>query len=1045
MKLKFLILSMFFIFVGSYITKAQSIKTITGTVMSSSDGLPLPGANVFVKGENTGASTDFYGKFSINVAGNDAELEISYQGFKTATVLLGNQTSIDISLEDDLAELDEVVVIGYGRSKKRDLSGSISTIKSEDLESVKVLTPDEFVQGRVSGLFLVQTSGQPGAATSVRIRGSSSINAGNEPLYVIDGFPIDSNSDNLGGNISEGPNLNALSTLSPSDIESIDVLKDASATAIYGSRGANGVIIITTKRGVNGKSQITYDTYMSVNEVSKKLDLLNGGEFAFYTNETRYNGGKPRYYTDPFSFGEGTNWQNEIFRTALIKNHDLSIKGGNENAKYAISASYLDQEGVIIDTDFRRYNLRANLDIKVSDQLSIENSLSLTKGDFNTARTDIQGGLGVSSAVTGAYSFNPLLPVKDPLGNYTKGNFRVQNDGSFINEVSNTDEQIQNFASPVAYLKLSDSEGKTSRVLNNLAIKWKPIDNLTLKISGGADIVTHEEFLFRTVDLDFGNSGSAYGAKSKRVSTNLLGETTLTYQNTFDNKHRLTALLGASVQDFKIDEVGISAQDFSTENFGFDNITQFSNSPGISDVLVESKLLSYFGRFNYILNDKYIFTATARVDGSSKFGDGNKFGFFPSGAFAWNLSEEDFMSNSNTYLKIRLGYGEIGNESILPYSSQARYGTTYHPFNDSFVSGIYPTSPGNSKLKWERTVQFNLGIDLKFLNERVSINADAYIKDTKDLLLNLEIPTQIGDDQVTINAGEVRNTGVELTLNTSNIRNSDFSWDTTIAAAYNKNKITNLAGLDNIPTGNQLLNFTGWQRLEEGGEIGAFYGYVSDGIMQLNDTPLNTPLFSTDGDIVVPGERKYRDLNGDDIIDADNDRKVLGNPIPEYTFGITNSLRWRDFDVNIFLQGVAGNEIANFNKMNLENLNGRNNVSRVAFSNRWTPSNPSNKYVRAYDGVRTQRFSDDIVEDGSYLRLKSVTLGYNLPSSFVSKLKLNSFRIYLSAKNLYTLTNYSGVDPEVSWAGQNNSLSAGADFGGYPISKSYILGLNVNL
>lgn len=1042
MKLKIISLSILFTLLGTNAIFAQ--REIKGTVTTKEDGQPLPGTNILVKNGTNGTTTDFDGNYKISVNSNDTVLVFSYQGFKSKEVIIGNQTTINVTLEEDVASLNEIVLIGYGSSRKKDLTGSISSIKSAELEATKVTSPDEFVQGRVAGLLLTQTSGQPGAATSVRIRGSSSINAGSEPLYVIDGFPVDNNSDSQGGSVAEGPNLNAMSTISPSDIESIDVLKDASATAIYGSRGANGVIIITTKRGINGKAQINYDTYLSVSQVSKTLDVLNAGQFAFYINEARYNNGKPRFYNDPFKFGVGTNWQDEIFRTAYTKNHDLSIKGGNEQIKYALSASYMDQAGIIIQTDFTRYNFRANLDFKASDKLNINNSFSLSRSEYNSARTDTDGGLGVSSAVTGAYVFNPLLPVFDSEGNYVKGDFEVQDDGSFINSINGSPEMIQNFASPVAYQNLLDSNGKTTRILDNLAINWELVNHLTLKVSGGADILFHEEYLFRTAELDFGNSTSAYGAKSKRSSTNLLAETTLTYENTFSNKHKLNAFVGASIQDFTIDEIGISGQNFSTENFGYDNLSQFSSLPGISDILIKSNLLSYFGRLNYILSDKYIFTITGRADGSSKFGDGNKFGFFPSGAFAWNVSDEDFMKDSNTYLKFRLGYGIIGNESILPYSSLATFGTNYQPFNNIFVTGIFPTSPGNPELKWERTEQYNIGVDMRFLDDRVSITADAYIKKTKDLLLNLQIPTQTGASQLIVNAGEVKNSGIELALNTTNIKNDNFSWETNLTAAYNKNEITNLAGLDDIPTGNSVLGFTGWQRLIEGGEIGAFYGYVSDGIMQLDDTPANTPLFATDNGVVTPGERKYKDLNGDGIIDADNDRTFLGNPIPEYTFGITNTFTYKNIDLNIFFQGVAGNEIANFNRVTLEDLNGRNNVLTEAFANRWTPQNPSNEYTRAYAGVRTNRFSNVYVEDGSYLRLKSVTLGYSISSKFLSRMAINRLRLYVSGKNLYTFTKYSGVDPEVSWGGQNNALSAGADFGGYPLSRTYLMGVTIN-
>lgn len=1041
MKLKLLILPILFFASGNITALAQTDITVTGVVKAADDGQPLPGATVMLKNGKDGTTTDFDGEYSIQVPGEDTVLVFSYQGYKTQEVTVTAQRTINIILQEDISELDEVVLIGYGSAKRKDLTGSIATIKSEDLEAVRATTADEFVQGRVSGLLLVQTSGQPGAATSVRIRGSSSINAGNEPLYVIDGFPVDNNSDNVSAGVAEGPSLNALSTLSPNDIQSIDVLKDASATAIYGSRGANGVIIVTTKRGSSGKAQINYDTYLGLNTSIKRLDLLNAGEFAFYVNESRNNGqALPRFYTDPFSSGEGTDWQDEILRTAITQSHDLSIKGGNNDIRYAVSLSYLDQEGVIIETDLQRYNFRVNLDFKATEKLSIENSLSLNRSDYNSARTDTQGGLGVSSAVTGAYTMSPLLPVFDPQGNYTLGNFFVQDDGTFINDVNNIDEFVPDFASPVAYQNLVESRGRITRVLENLAIKWNFAKNLTLKTSLGADINISEEYLFRPEKLDFGNSAAAFASQGKRTSNSFLVESTLNYVNTFKDKHRVNGLLGVSYQDFKIQGIGANALGLPTENFRADNLNLGIN-PGVSSTLVESRLLSYFGRANYIFDGKYIFTATARVDGSSKFGPGNKFGLFPSGAFAWNISEENFMQDSDVYLKLRLGYGIIGNEAIPAYSAQSTFKPTYHAFNDNEVVGQLPSSPANDELKWERTEQFNLGLDMSFLNNRVGITADVYRKNTNDLLLNLQVPSQTGYLSTLLNVGSVRNEGVELAINTSNIQGK-FNWDTNLTVAYNKNKILDLAGLEDIPTGNSILGFSNWQLLVEGGEIGAFYGYVSDGIVQLDDTPENTPLFGTD--VLTPGERKYKDLNGDGIIDADNDRTFIGNPIPEYTFGLNNTFTWNGFDLNVFLQGVYGNEIANFNRINLENLNGRGNVLKEAFANRWTSNNPSNEFTRASNGVRTNRFADNYIEDGSYLRLKSVTLGYSLPTKLLSGMNINKIRMYITGKNLLTWTDYSGVDPEVSWGGQNNALSAGADFGGYPLSQTVLLGLNVN-
>jgi len=1023
---------------GAFFGYGQEI-TISGVVTSESDNMPLPLANVLVKGKSIGTTTDFDGKYSLRVPSINDVLIFRYQGFKTQEIIIGNQTAINISLKDDTALLDEIVVIGYGSSRRKDLTGAISSIKAEDLQAVQATSADDFLQGRVSGLLLTQTSGQPGAATTVRIRGSGSINASNEPLYVIDGFPVANNNASAG--VAEGPFLNPLASISPNDIASIDVLKDASATAIYGARGANGVIIINTKRGAIGEAKITYDTYVGINEVAKKFDLLNASQFALYNNEARYNGaGSPRFYTNPSSFGEGTDWQDSVFRTAITTSHDLSIRGGNNDIRYAIAGSYLDQEGIIIDSDFQRYNLRINLDIKATKRLSIENTTNLSRTVANTVRTDTPGGLGVSSSTLGAYFMSPLVPVFDSEGNFTVGNFVVQNDGTFLNDVSNTNEYIPDFASPVAYINLNDSRSVTTRIIENLAFKWNVAKNLNFKTLLGADVIINEEIAFNTARLDFGNTRDAFANQGKVISTNLLAESTLNYTNTINDVHQLDILAGISWQDFGIQGLYGSALGLPTENFGANSFVG-ARAPGTFTTVIDNFLHSYFGRLNYIFDDRYILTAAFRADGSSKFGDGQKFGYFPSGAFAWNISEEEFMKDSNVYMKMRLGYGITGNQEIGSYRSVGSFDPTYHTFDQTEVVGQLPRTPANENLKWEETTQYNLGLDLAFFNERLSITTDIYRKDTDDLLLDLPVAFQTGYVSSLINVGSVRNQGVELAINTNNIKGA-FNWDTNLNVAYNENEIISLAGLKDIPTGATIQNFELWQRLFQGGEIGAYYGYVADGIQQITDNPANTPRFVTDR--FTPGERKYKDLNGDGIINADGDRTVLGNPIPEWTFGLNNTFNWKGFDLNIFMTGVYGNEIANFTRVNLENFNGRNNVLLSAYSNRWTPENPSNTLARASTGIRNNPFASNFIEDGSFLRLKSLTLGYSLPTSFLSDLKINKLRIFVTGRNLHIWTNYSGVDPEVSWGGPTRQLGQGADFGGYPNQRTFLVGLNVN-
>ena len=1048
MKLKILSLSILFMVLGHDMSFAQNSTTIKGVVSSSSDDFPLVGANIVEKGTSNGVISDFDGNYTLTVS-QGSIIVVSYQGFKTKELAIGTETIVNISLDEDVSKLDEIVLIGYGSSSRKDLTGSISSIKAKELETIKVTSADEFVQGRVSGLVLTQTSGQPGGSSSIRIRGTSSILAGNEPLYVIDGVIVDSGNSSRSSGIAEGPAMNAMSTINPSDIESIDVLKDASATAIYGSRGASGVIIIKTKRGYNGKAKVDFDTYLGVQHVSKKHNLLNGAQFAQYLNEANYNAGGigfGRIYANPEAFGQGTDWQDELLRDALIKNYNFSARGGNDGVKYAVSASYLDQEGVVVGTDFNRLSFRVNLDFKLSDKVSIGNTASISRTNFNTTDTEGSTNFGKGSSVTRAYTFNPLLPVFDANGNYTKANYTVAANGSFDNLLTN--RNFQNgipFVNPLADIALNESTGKNTRIINNINLKWKVASNFDFKTSFGIDFLFNDESVFRTVELDFSPEPQANALRAKQLTSSWVSESTLSYSNTINDKHKLNAFVGFSAQEFKTDNLNAFVLGFDIENFGTDNLG-LGETATVGSGITKSALLSYFGRASYTYDDKYIVTLTGRYDGYSAFGENSKYNFFPSAALAWNVYEENFMQNQNlfSYFKLRLGYGEVGNSALSPYSSLSVYRKTIHYFGDEPAQGLIPFSPANADLRWEVSKQYNAGLDVNFFDDKLGISFDYYDKKTEDLLLSLPTPIQTGFSAAVVNAGNVKNSGFEITVNTQNFSGEKFDWSTNLTYSNNKNEITNLAGLDRISTGVGINGITEWQRLVEGGEIGAFYGYVSDGIAQLNEDVNSIPHFQT-GPSLVAGERKYKDLNGDGIINTD-DRTFIGNPNPEHNFGINNTFTYQGFDLNVFFQGVSGNEIVNFNRYNIENLDGRSNITLEAYSNRWTPENPSNTFTRAaaITGGRTAIFSDNVVEDGAYLRLKSVSLGYSLSSKALTKLNISRFRLYLTGKNLLTFSNYSGLDPEVSVGGQDNNLSAGGDFGGYPTTQTFIVGLNVN-
>ncbi|AUP80642.1 SusC/RagA family TonB-linked outer membrane protein [Flavivirga eckloniae] len=1042
MKLKILsLLILIFIVFGNLTAYSQS-RTVKGIVTSGSTNFPLAFANVSIKYTPYGVSTNFDGSYEIRLQESETTLIFSYQGFKTQEVVV-TKSEINIVLQEDITKLDEVVLIGYGSSSRKDLTGSIGSLKSKDLDAVRVTSVDEFVQGRVSGVVLTQTSGQPGGASSIRIRGTSSILAGNEPLYVIDGVIVESSNSMQSSGIADGPPINAMSNINPADIKSIDVLKDASATAIYGSRGASGVIIIKTKRGHNGEVKVDFDSYLGVQTVNKKLKLLNGAQFAHYINEANYNAGMPRLYTDPTAFGEGTDWQDELFREAIIQNYNFSARGGNENVKYALSGSYLGQEGVVQGTDFNRMSFRANLDFKLSENVSLENTANISRINFNTVNTEGSTGLGRGSFVSRTYDFSPLLPVVTENGDYTKANYMVDNNGSFVNTIENS-----NFVggtalvNPLAEIALNESKGKNTRLMNNLVLKWELRKNLHFKSSLGVDLLFNDESVFRTVQLDFSPSRQANALRAKQLSSNWVNESTLRYTNTFNNKHNLNSFVGFSAQQFEVDNLSGIALGFPVENFGTDNIG-LGEQPTIGSGLTKSALLSYFGRASYTYAGKYIITLTGRYDGFSGFGENNKYEFFPSAALAWNISDEGFMEDSSVFshLKLRLGYGEVGNSALGAYSSLSRYRKSIHYFGGEPAPGFIPSSAANADLKWEVSQQYNAGLDMSFFDSKLGITIDVYNKKTEDLLLNLPTPLQTGYSIATINAGNVENRGIEASLDGKIFTGEQFEWSANVAVSYNENEITNLAGLDQISTGAGVNVIDGWQRLVEGGEIGAFFGYVSDGIAQLDDNISSIPHFLTE--TLVPGERKYKDLNGDGVINAD-DRTFIGNPNPEYSFGISNTFRYKAFDLNLFIQGVYGNEIVNFNRYNIEALDGRSNVTLEAFSNRWTPNNPSNTFTRAATGQRVARFSDHFVEDGSYLRLKSITLGYSVPASYMTKTGINRMRFYVTGKNLFTLSDYSGVDPEVSVGGQDNNLSAGGDFGSYPSTQTLLFGLNFN-
>lgn len=1004
---------------------------VSGTVIAD-DGEVLPGVNVVIKGTIQGVVTDVYGKYTISVPSADAVLVYSFIGYGQKEIKVAGKSTIDVTLQLAAQEVNDIVVVGYGVVKKSDLTGSVTSVNSEEIQSVPTTSFDQALQGRAAGVQVTQTSGAPGGETNIRIRGTSSVNASSEPLYVIDGMLVNSSGDDVSVS-GIGPRIGPLSSINPNDIESIEVLKDASAAAIYGSRGANGVILITTKRGKAGKGKIDLDYYYGVQTVSRKLGLLNAIQYANFVNDAAINAGQAPVYVNPENLSVGTDWQGELYRIAPMSNLQASFSGGTEKTKYAISGGYFSQDGIVLGSDFKRFSFRANLDQELNNYLSIGTSISFSGINSNRVQTGvgtIDGGI-----IANALQMNPILPVYDEntSGGYTYAHDRKDAVGNPIAEAND-------------YKSLTT----TYRLLGNTYLKFKLAKGLEFKSSIGIDGLVSKSrsfgpnYLRRTANV----RGEASIVDLQAMTW--LNENTLNYNYEINENNKIDLLLGFTMQQFKNESLSAVTLDFPDNRTGWHNLSAGLQPQAPTNRESEWSMISYLGRANYNLMNKYLFTVSGRVDGSSKFAKGSKYGFFPSGAFAWRASEEDFIKNIDFLcnLKFRLSYGFIGNQSIAPYQSLALVGPLGQGvFNTSSGSetfiGSEPLSYPNKDLKWETTGQFDFGVDIGLWENKVSLTADVYVKNTSDLLLNTPIPYTTGFGTTLLNVGNVQNKGIDLDLRTTNF-SGDFSWNTSVNFSINRNKITNLAGENDIQLGYGNM-------LREGQPIGTFFGYVFDGIFQSDEEAANSAVLkgqeqtgSNPLSRARAGNRRYKDLNDDGVID-ESDRTIIGSAQADFTYGINNELSYKNFSLSFFFQGSKGNELVNMNLSNLENFNGAQNMLAEAGLNRWTPENPNNLYPRAQaTGSLDDIFSSRYVEDASYLRLKNVTIGYELPSGLLSNIGIMSVRFYASATNLWTLTNYKGYDPEANSLGYTTNI-VGVDSGSYPQTRTYTFGVKVGL
>jgi len=1002
---------------GAQQTQPLINSSLSGTVIDSKTKETLIGAIVHIQGTTHEVSTDKNGTFSF-VTGQKFPytLTVSFIGYEKATVVV-NESPVTISLQESFNQLNDVIVVGYGTQKKADLTGSIASISESEFKKTPVTSLDNGLRGRASGVQVTSTSNQPGGGTSIRIRGSNSVNTGSEPLYVIDGFPIYNDNNTFSSGVISGPKTNALALINPNDIVSIEVLKDASATAIYGSRGANGVVLVTTKKGQAGADKIEFNSYAGVQRVAKTIPVLNATDFAKLVNEAN---GKA-IYTDQqiASFGEGTNWQDEIFRDAPVQNYQLGVSGGDQKTKYALSLNYFDQQGIVINSGFKRYSARFNFEKKVTEQLTFGSTVTTSRTGGNQVLSATGGGEGTIGVVAAALSFSPILPVYNASGAYT-----LESDRGIA------------MSNPVATAREITNESFTNRTLANVFAELKIVKGLALRSSVGADLLNNKEKYYAPRTVLAGYTVQGLGRVGSLNTNSWLNENTLSYTNTL-GKHSLNALGGFTIQKNKSESIISSASGFVNDNLKADNLGSGAviNSP-VTNVASFS-LLSYLGRINYSYANKYLLTLTARVDGSSKFGANNKYGFFPSGSVAWKLSEEDFIKQLDVFsaLKLRGSYGKTGNQEIASYQSLAGLTSFSYIIGDKVVKGFAPGNIPNPDLKWESTAQTDIGLDAGFFNNRLNVTVDAYYKKTTNMLLFINVPWSTGFSSALQNIGSLENKGLELALN-ANILDKAFKWNANFNIAWNKNKVLDLGSVSQILTGeiNGYLKISDPIVIQPGAPLGSFYGYVSNGIFQ-NAAEVAASAQPT----AVPGDRRYADLNGDGKIDA-SDRKFIGNSQPKFFGGMSHDFSYHSFDLGFSVNWVYGNEILNSTRAELDLPTGQKNSSQRVV-NRWTPTNPGNTIQRASLN-RAFLFSDALLEDGSYLRLNTVTLGYHLPSKIVKALRISNLKVYASALNLLTLTHYTGYDPESNQSGQNNILR-GIDSDSYPSAKTFLLGLNV--
>lgn len=980
-------------------------KKISG-IVKDERGEPVIGANVIVKGTTSGTVTDMDGRYSLEVP-EGGQLLVSYIGYNTQEVRVGNGSVLDVSLREDSETLDEVVVIGYGTVKKSDLTGAVGSVQMKDVSKVGITSADRALQGQIAGVQVNARTGQPGESMMIRVRGSNSLAGGNEPLYVIDGMPLESMDSNI----------------NPEDILTMEVLKDASSTAIYGSRGANGVVMITTKRGNTGDAVVDYNGYVGISTLRKKLDLLGKDDYIAMVNEVSRNDGNGIAITpEAAALLPENDWQDLAYQTALTHSHQVSVSGGTDKTKLYTSLNYMNQEGIIKGSNYNRFALRINGDQKLAKNLSLSANVTYSYGTQNSANSNADGWGAIAYT---AMVMAPVQPVRDADGKYTT--------------FSGTPWGGTN---PVGMAELYKEKRVNSRLLANMSLNYEIISGLTFRVNAGAEVNSGNKDIYIPIGLSAGGKLDGDASKSKSNYYTIINENILTYDKKFNKNHALNLMGGVTFQTYQYNSLGGSGTGFLRDVYETNNLGVASKAGTPSSGFSDYRMVSFLGRANYNLKERYLLTVTGRYDGSSKFSKNHKFAFFPSAALAWRVSEEGFMKEVEwlSNLKVRASIGQTGNQSIDPYQTFARLGSSAPILGNGKQIGFGLSSMANDDLKWETTTQTDLGIDFGFFSNRLNIGVDYYWKQTRDLLYNATLPPSSGYTSMLRNLGRIDNKGFEISINTVNMKGK-VNWTTNLNITSNKSVVKDL-GTDVY--GKEIMRIDApigggnWFPLFVGKAPFQLYGYEIDGIYQTDEEA------RVNGEATKKaGDYRYKDTDGEKGITTD-DKTIIANTQPLFTFGLTNTIQWNHFEFSFLVTGSVGGDIVNeFNK-SITNIGGTWNIRKDVWQNHWTPENPGAKYARASADTKDYlAFGDPSsiwVENGSYLRFKDIKLAYSLPTQWFAGTRKPNISVYVSGQNLVTITGYSHYDPEASWM---SSAVNGWDRGVYPSSKSFTLGLQV--